>query len=103
VGDIADNLWKYGFCILGIIISVLLPPLWAFVKSKFQPPPQAGTKGFGAAVMTIWTLFLPYLGLGLASTLTSIILIAVVGDKITSAAGAVLAGYAWDSTLQKLR
>jgi hypothetical protein len=25
------------------------------------------------------------------------------GDKITSASGAVLAGYAWDSTLQKLR
>jgi hypothetical protein len=41
VGDIADNLWKYRFCILGIIISVLLPPVWAFVKSKFQPPPQA--------------------------------------------------------------
>jgi hypothetical protein len=52
--------------------------------------------------VTIWTLFLPYLALGLASTLTSIILIAVVGDKIASAAGAVLAGYAWDSTLQKL-
>jgi hypothetical protein len=99
----AENLWKYGFCILGIIISVLLTPLWAFVKSKFRPPPQEGTKDFRAAVVTVWTLFLPYLALGLASTLTSIILIAVVGDKITSAAGAVLAGYAWNSTLQKLR
>jgi hypothetical protein len=101
--DIVKDLWKYGFCILGIVISVLLPPLWAFVKSRFQPPPPTGGKGFSAVVADVWAITLPYLALGLASTLTSIILIAVAGDKITSAAGAVLAGYAWDSTLQKLK
>ena len=102
MGNLAENLWKFEFCILGIVISVLLPPLWAFVKNKFAPV-QPGQKGFGAAVVTIWTLLLPYLALGVASTLTSILVIAVAGDKITSAMGAVLAGYAWDSTLQKLR
>ena len=102
MGNIANDLWKYELCILGIVISVVLPPLWAFVRTKFAPPPNA-TKGFGAAVVTMWTLLLPYLALGAASTLTAVIVIAVAGDKITSATGAVLAGYAWDSTLQKLR
>lgn len=102
MGDLAENLWKFEFCIVGIVISVLLPPLWAFVKNKFTPT-QPGQKGFGVAVATIWALLLPYLALGVASTLTSIIVIAVAGDKITGATGAVLAGYAWDSTLQKLR
>lgn len=99
--DLAENLWKFEFCILGIVISVVLPPLWAFVKNKFAPA-QPGQKGFGAAA-TIWTLFQPYLALGAASALTSILVIAVAGDKITTAMGAVLAGYAWDSTLQKLQ
>ncbi len=102
MGNIADNLWKYELCILGIVISVVLPPLWAFVRIKFAPPTTA-TKDFGATVVTIWTLLFPYVALGIASTLTAVIVIAVAGDKITSATGAVLAGYAWDSTLQKLR
>jgi hypothetical protein len=67
VGDIAKDLWQYEFCIVGIIISVLLPPLWAFVKSKFQPPQPGDTKGFGAAVASVWALLLPYLALGAAS------------------------------------
>jgi hypothetical protein len=103
MGDMGSDLWKYGFCIVGIVISVLLPPLWAFVKSKFQPPPPGGAKGFGVAVATFWTLLLPYLALGAASALTSVIIIAVAGPKIESTAAALLAGYAWDSTLQKLR
>lgn len=101
--DLGVDLWKYGFCILGIVISVLLPPLWAFVKSSFAPPPPAGAKGLGAIVMSFWTLLLPYLALGAASALTSILVIAIAGPKIETAAAAVLAGYAWDSTLQKLR
>jgi len=99
---IANNLWKYELCIVGIVISVLLPPLWVFVKNKFQPP-ETGAKGLKAAASFVWTLLVPYLALGAASVLTSILVIAFVGDKIETSAGAVLAGYAWDSTLQKLR
>ena len=45
----------------------------------------------------------PYLVLGVASLLTAVLVVAVAGDKLTDYRAAILAGYAWDSTLQKLR
>jgi hypothetical protein len=44
----------------------------------------------------------PYFVLGVASTLTAVILMFALGEQVSSAGGALLAGYAWDSTLQKL-
>lgn len=89
----------YFWCLLGIVISTLLPPLWAYVRAKFTPPPP-GQKGF--AVADLIEFAKPYAALGFASALTAILLVAFAGDKMTSWQAALLAGYAWDSTLQKL-
>ncbi|RYE09504.1 MAG: hypothetical protein EOP22_08540 [Hyphomicrobiales bacterium] len=89
----------YGWCVLGIVISVVLPPLWAVVQQRF-PANGATPKGLAA---DIWYLTKPYLALGAASALTALLLLAVLGDNLVDPRAAILAGYAWDSTLQKLR
>src|SRR5437899_6076742 len=96
-----DNLNLYLWCVLGIVISVVLPSLWVTVRTYFAPP-KAAPAGFSETSGRIWKAIRPYLLLGLASSLTGVLLMAALGEQITSSGGAVLAGYAWDSTLQKL-
>lgn len=100
------NYTIYGWCVLGIMISVVLPILWQAVYRYFpkEPPAMRGTlTGFAPIVEDIWKIILPYLLLGLASALAAVLIIAVLGDTIKDYRAAILAGYAWDSTLQKLR
>jgi hypothetical protein len=91
----------YAWCVLGIVISVVLPSIWAAVR-VYWPAQKAGPAGLSDASSRAWDLIKPYLLLGLASSLTGILLMFALGEQITSAGAAVLAGYAWDSTLQKL-
>lgn len=93
------DLGIYGRCVLGIVISVVLPPLWAVVRQRF-PADGATPKGLAA---DIWDITRPYLALGAASALTALLLVAFLGDNLVDPRAAILAGYAWDSTLQKLR
>ncbi|AXA44619.1 hypothetical protein [Rhizobium leguminosarum] len=92
----------YLWCLVGIVISTILPVLWQYVRIQFPSPrglpdqPLAGLPEFLLAMK-------PYLALCLASALTAILLVAFLGDNLTDARAAILAGYAWDSTLQKLR
>jgi hypothetical protein len=86
---------------LGIVISVVLPSTWTAVRGYWQLQ-KAAPAGLSDAAGQVWILIKPYLLLGLASSLTGILLMAALSEQITSASGAVLAGYAWDSTLQKL-
>ena len=92
--DVTIYLW----CVVGIVISVVLPPLWAVVRQHFPDP--ALSKGMAA---DIWDIARPYLALGAASALTALLLVAFLGDSLVDPRAAILAGYAWDSTLQKLR
>ena len=92
------NVTIYAWCVLGIVISVVLPPLWAVVRQRF--PDQAQSKGMAA---DIWDISKPYVALGAASALTALLLVAFLGDSLVDPRAAILAGYAWDSTLQKLR
>ena len=93
-----DQVYIYLWVMLGIIISVLLPVLWEQVRRYF-PAPVAPK----APAVALWQFAKPYVVLGLASALTSILLVAFLGDKLIDYRAALLAGYAWDSTLQKLR
>jgi hypothetical protein len=93
------NWTLYFWCVLGIVISVVLPSIWVAVRAYW---PKAAPQGLPDASARLWRLIKPYLALGLASSLTAILLMAALGEQITSPGGAVLAGYAWDSTLQKL-
>jgi ABC-type uncharacterized transport system permease subunit len=90
----------YSWCVAGIVISILLPVLWKAVRVYF--PANANVAGLGPGVESIWTVLKPYLILGLASALTALVLMFALGAEVASAKAAMLAGYAWDSTLQKL-
>ncbi|TJV50883.1 hypothetical protein [Mesorhizobium sp.] len=92
------DLQIYVFCLIGVFISVVLPVLWAYIRQFF--PANAGQKSLPDGLIA---LVKPYAALGLASALTAIVLIILLKDTLTDARAAFLAGYAWDSTLQKLR
>jgi hypothetical protein len=99
--------WQvYLWCALGIVVSVLLPVIWEAVHRYF-PPPAARILGIRTAmvpsVANVWNAAKPYILLGVASLITALLIVAFVGDQLIDFKAALLAGYAWDSTLQKLR
>jgi hypothetical protein len=55
------------------------------------------------AVEAFWRAAVPYVILGAASLLTAVLVVAFVVDNMQDYRAALLGGYAWDSTLQKLR
>jgi len=85
----------------GVITSIVLPPLSLFVRTYFQKM----TPATAAVTPPQWlTALKPYALLGLFSAITGLMIIAAVGDTIKDWHWhhALIAGYAWDSTLQKL-
>lgn len=93
------DLTIYLWCLVGIFVSAVLPGLWTYVRQHFPVDPAA-PKGMAAGA---WEIAKPYVALGAASALTGLLLVAFLGDSLTDPRAAILAGYAWDSTLQKLR
>ena len=89
---------KILYAAIGVAISIVLPALLAYVKGKFAPP--AGAEAYG--VGDIWPVIKPYLALGVLSIIIAVIVVAAV-DDIKTWKGAMLAGYAADSTLQKIK
>ncbi len=98
---------SYCWCVLGIVISVVLPVLWSTVNYYFpsKNPAAARTLSFQIPeeIKSLWHAIKPYVVLGLASALTAILIVALVGKELADYRAAILAGYAWDSTLQKFR
>ncbi len=88
----------YLYCSLGVIISVILP-----ILRQALPAPKGGTAGVMAILPRVWEKTKPYVALGIFSILTSLLLLAFAGDTIKDWRAALLVGYAWDSTLQKLK
>ncbi len=88
----------YLFCVLGVFLSVILP-----ILRKALPKPPGGVAGVYAFLPRLWRIAKPYLALGVFSLLVPIIIIAFAGDKIATPGTAILMGYAWDATLQKLK
>ena len=82
----------------GVLLSISLPILRALL-----PPPPATAKG-GAAGAAIWAELRPFVVVALFSALTAILVLAFAGDAVDKWQWyqALLAGYAWDSTLQKV-
>lgn len=85
-------------CAVGVMISILIPLL--------RKSTEIGTPaGVGNLLTTIWNVLKPYLRWAALSILVSVIVVA--GYYATSGAAlnwwtAILIGYGWDSTLQKL-
>jgi hypothetical protein len=76
----------------GIVISVLLP----LIRSLLPKPPKALAGGL------TWKTARPYIVTGVFALVAAVIVVATMGDQLKSWSAALLAGYAWDSTLQKL-
>jgi hypothetical protein len=73
---------------IGIAISIILPILRALIP---VPPPLV-------PVVPVR----PYLAVGAVSLLTALLIVALNDGQFSSPYAALLAGYAWDSTLQKV-
>lgn len=95
-----NDIQLYLFCLLGIFISIVLPGLWAYVRQFF---PAGGAGQPHSLPVELLQAIKPYAALGAASALTAILLFYFLRDTITDPRAALLAGYAWDSTLQKLK
>ena len=86
----------YYTCVLGIVISVILPILRALLP---KPPTERTKRGLS----DMWEAARPYLVLGAFSLVGAVLIVAASGESLKDWRAALLAGYAWDSTLQKLR
>jgi len=76
---------------LGIVISVVLP----LIRALLPKPPAA------MAGKTRWERIRPYVATGIFSLIVAVLVVAIMGDQLDSWATALIAGYTWDSTLQK--
>ena len=83
--------YQYWFCVLGILVSVILP-----VLRRMLPKPLTLQGDVPA-----WKR---YGAIGLFSLITAVVVIAFVKASVSNWwwYDALLAGYVWDSTLQKL-
>ncbi|HEX8707401.1 MAG TPA: hypothetical protein VF723_03990 [Pyrinomonadaceae bacterium] len=90
----------YPWCVLGILLSIVLP-----ILRRLMPVPAPvgqGLEGQASYWSVVWPKIRPYVIVGLFSLLTGIIIIAFAGQSLADQRAAILAGYAWDSTFQKL-
>ena len=83
---------------LGVIISVILP-----IIRKMIPGQQVGPAGVRGFLSRFWPMAKPYVLLGIFSLLVGLLIVAFVGDTLTDWRVALVGGYAWDSTLQKIK
>jgi len=89
----------YGYCALGVCISVLLPILQQtliMLKDFSNPFSSAQSVQQAPRIMAIAVI------VGAISLLVAILLVAFVGEQISDWKTAILFGYAWDSTLQRI-
>ena len=96
-------MYLFLWCAAGVAISVLFPILWEVVYRKFPKPRSVAPAGAGATLRPFWQAVKPYVLLGIVSLLTGLLIFAALGDELKDYRAALLAGYTWDSTLQKLR
>jgi len=86
---------KYLIVVGGIVISLALPVLWGYYKERRGGSGTAESKGF-------FKKYKIYFVVAAISASTGIILLAMIGhETIQSWESALLAGYGYDSTIQK--
>jgi hypothetical protein len=76
----------------GIVISVILP----VIRALLPKPPMA------LAREDKWQRIRPYIATGIFSLIVAVLIVAAMGPQLSSWSTALIAGYTWDSTLQKL-
>ena len=90
-------------CAGGIVLSILIPVLSKTVRDTFGPPRKPAMLGERAGFFNFaWQHIEPYVKLGLFSLCVALLIVAVSGDTLKTWQAALIAGYLWDSTLQKI-
>jgi len=84
----------YGFVALGVVASVVLPLIRALL-----PKPNVSFRQWAGL---LWPKIRPYVVTAVFSLVVAALLMAFLGDTISTWRSALLAGYSFDSTLQKL-
>jgi hypothetical protein len=83
--------WSYLAVTAGIVISILLPILRAMLPEPPKPyAPVVSSAGRQSLVVGVFSL------------LTALLVVAFRNGDFMNPYSAILAGYAWDSTLQRI-
>lgn len=83
----------------GVAISILLP-----ILREMLPTPGSGdTEGVGGVIPKLILVAKPYLALMVFSLVVALLVVAFALEQLTDWRVALLAGYASDSTIQKIR
>jgi hypothetical protein len=80
----------YLVVVVGILISVVLP-----ILRKLLIPTPGDPRG-------LWDRIKLYVLWGIFSLLTALLVVAFLGNTLSDWKAALIAGYAWDSTMQKI-
>lgn len=97
------NFWQvYIACAGGVVLSIAIPVLAKAVRQQFNVGGPAELGGILLLVRTIWQRLRPYAILAAFSLAVSLLIVAFLGENLRTWQLALLAGYAWDSTLQKI-
>lgn len=81
----------------GVLAGVILSFAWPLLKNALP-------KGERVTRSKWWEETKPYVALAVFSVLTALLVVAILGDSLgTDWRPALIAGYAWDSTLQKVK
>ena len=100
----------YLICAAGVAVSVLFPVVSKAVRGYF--PGQSAYQTTAAAsgppslfeiLSPIWEILKPYLVLAIFSLMGAAIVVIFLGNALTDWRAAFLAGYAVDSTIQKIK
>jgi predicted Na+-dependent transporter len=87
----------------GVAASILLPIMVGIVREQFKAAqPAAKSSRWTRMLRAVWPHLKKYLILLCFSLVMALLIVAVLGKKMQGWDVAFLAGYAWDSTLQKL-
>ncbi len=91
--------WQtYLVVVAGIIISVIYP-----ILRQALPKPKAGIAGVQALLPRIWSAAKPYIATLIFALVTAPLIMAFLGDKLNSWSAALLAGFAWQATIEKVK
>ena len=97
--SLTEYLGIYFWVAIGVAISIILP----IVRGMLPKPGAATTAGVDGFMPKLWRVAKPYLALLIFSLIVALLVVAFAAEQLTDWRVALLAGYASDSTIQKIR
>jgi chromate transport protein ChrA len=93
------SFWStYLAVVAGIVISVLYP-----ILRQALPRPRVGVAGVPGFLPRAWNASKPYIVTLIFAFVTAPLIMAFLGDKLDSWPAALLAGFAWEATIEKVK